>query len=130
MTGDDDPLQPPPTRILNGDEPIVGTSAVVRDFWARVLSDLRTNTVRPMLAEFLVAQAVGAPAQPRIEWDAYDVVTPRCPDRGEVQCLPAGVDAGLAVLHPLRRAQRPGLTTQTVGQGREVPGQDHPPSHW
>jgi hypothetical protein len=74
--GDDGRLQPPATRLLVGDEPIVGTSAVVRDFWAWVLSDLRTNTVRPMLAEFLVAQAVGAVAQPRIEWDAYDVVTP------------------------------------------------------
>lgn len=74
--GDHGRLQPPPARILNGDEPVVGTSAVVRDFWAWALSDLRTNTVRPMLAEFLVAQALGAVAQPRIEWDAYDVVTP------------------------------------------------------
>ena len=73
---DDGLLQPPPTRMLSGDEPIVGTSALVRDFWAWTLSDLRTNTVRPMLAEFLVAQALGATAQPRIEWDAYDVVTP------------------------------------------------------
>ena len=73
---DDGLLQPPPTRMLSGDEPIVGTPALVRDFWAWTLSDLRTNTVRPMLAEFLVAQALGATAQPRIEWDAYDVVTP------------------------------------------------------
>ncbi|NEK57042.1 hypothetical protein GCU56_04040 [Geodermatophilus sabuli] len=29
-----------------------------------------------MLAEFLVAQALGAASRPRIEWDAYDVVTP------------------------------------------------------
>ena len=54
---DDGRLQPPQTRLLAGDEPIVGTSAVVRDFWAWALSDLRANTVRPMLAEFLVAQA-------------------------------------------------------------------------
>ena len=69
-------LEPPPTRLLAGDEPIVGTAATVRDFWAWCLSDLRTNTVRPMLAEFLVAQALGAAARPRIEWDSYDVVTP------------------------------------------------------
>jgi hypothetical protein len=74
--GDDGRLHPPPTRMLHGDEPIVGTSAAVRDFWAWALSDLRTNTVRPMLAEFLVARALCAAAQPRIEWDAYDVVTP------------------------------------------------------
>lgn len=73
---DDAGLQPPPTRLLAGDEPIVGTTAAVRDFWSWALSDLRTNTVRPMLAEFLVAQALGAATQPRIEWDAYDVVTP------------------------------------------------------
>jgi hypothetical protein len=29
-----------------------------------------------MLAEFLVAQALGAATRPRIEWDAFDVVTP------------------------------------------------------
>ena len=53
-------LQPPPTRLLLGDEQIVGTPATVRDFWAWALSDLRTNTVRPMLAEFLgVGAALG-----------------------------------------------------------------------
>ena len=69
-------LQPPPTRLLAGDEQINGTPATVRDFWAWALPDLRTNTVRPMLAEFLVAQALDAATRPRIEWDAYDVVTP------------------------------------------------------
>jgi hypothetical protein len=69
-------LQPPPTRLLTGDERIAGTTGTVRDFWSWTLSDLRTNTVRPMLAEFLVAQALGAATRPRIEWDAYDVVTP------------------------------------------------------
>jgi len=73
---DDGRLVPPPTRLLEGDEPIVGTPGSVRDFWAWCLSDLRGNTVRPMLAEFLVAQALGASHRPRIEWDAYDVVTP------------------------------------------------------
>lgn len=29
-----------------------------------------------MLAEFLVAEALGAATRPRSEWDAYDVVTP------------------------------------------------------
>jgi hypothetical protein len=48
----------------------------VRDFWAWTLSDLRGNTVRPMLAEFLVATALGAAHRPRMEWDACDVVTP------------------------------------------------------
>jgi hypothetical protein len=69
-------LTPPQPRLMTGDQPIVGTDATLRDFWAWTLSDLRTNTVRPMLAEFLVAQALGAAQRPRIEWDAYDVLTP------------------------------------------------------
>ncbi|WP_157944038.1 hypothetical protein [Blastococcus atacamensis] len=40
------------------------------------MSDLRANTVRSMLAEYLVARALGAAHRPRIEWDAYDIVTP------------------------------------------------------
>jgi hypothetical protein len=61
---------------MTGDEPISGADAGARDFWAWCLSDLRTNTVRPMLAEFLVARALGAAHRPRIEWDACDVRTP------------------------------------------------------
>jgi hypothetical protein len=76
VSPDDDRLLPPPSRLLTGDEPISGAPASVRDFWAWALSDLRGNTVRPMLAEFLVAQALGAAARPRIEWNAYDVETP------------------------------------------------------
>jgi len=60
---------------MSGHEPIGGTGATIRDFWAWTLSDLRTNTVRPMLAEFLVARALGAHHHPRIEWDACDVRT-------------------------------------------------------
>lgn len=67
---------PPEAHLLTGDEPIAGARATVRDFWAWTLSDLRTNTVRPMLAEFLVARALGAAHRPRIEWDAFDVRTP------------------------------------------------------
>ncbi|SOC50293.1 hypothetical protein SAMN05660748_3039 [Blastococcus aggregatus] len=51
MSADAGPLLPPPTRLLTGDEPITGTSASVRNFWAWALSDLRTNTVRPVLYE-------------------------------------------------------------------------------
>jgi hypothetical protein len=69
-------LVPPKPCLMTGDEPIVGAAATMRDFWAWTLSDLRTNTVRPMLAEFLVAQALGAAHRPRVEWDAYDVLTP------------------------------------------------------
>ena len=68
-------MTPPEPQLQVGDEPIVGADASLSDFWAWCLSDLRTNTVRPMLAEFLVARALGAATRPRIEWDAYDVLT-------------------------------------------------------
>ncbi len=66
----------PEPRILSGDEPIDGAGARLRDFWAWAYSDLRTNTVRPVLAEYLVARAVGADLRPRVEWDPHDVLTP------------------------------------------------------
>src|SRR3954467_9125568 len=68
-------LTPPEPRLMTGDEPIAGADATLRDFWAWTLSDLRTNTVRPMLAEFLVARALGSKQRTRIEWDAYDVLS-------------------------------------------------------
>jgi hypothetical protein len=56
-----EPLVPPPASLLSGDEPIAGAGATLRDSWARSLSNLRANTVRPMLAEFLVAPGSGRP---------------------------------------------------------------------
>lgn len=61
--------------VLNGHEPIQGTSATVLDFWRFAMSDLRMNNVRGYFAEFLVAQAVQAPG-PRVEWDSHDVTSP------------------------------------------------------
>jgi hypothetical protein len=45
------------------------------DFWRWAFSDLRTNIVRGILAEFLVAQAVGDPSPLREAWDNWDVTT-------------------------------------------------------
>ncbi len=74
MTTTWEPL--PQARILGGHEPIDATGAALRDSRAWECSDLRTNTVRAQLAEYLVARAVGADVRPRVEWDAYDVLTP------------------------------------------------------
>lgn len=57
----------PGTRI-NG---LDGVSAA--DFWSWAYSDIRSNTVRPILAEFVVGHALGVVASPRIEWDAIDL---------------------------------------------------------
>ena len=56
-------------------ERFAGLDATVTDFWRFALSDLRMNNARGYLAEFLVAQAVGATG-PRVEWDTYDVLAP------------------------------------------------------
>lgn len=47
----------------------------VRDFWAWSLSDLRSNTARSKLAEFLVSRALDATGFPHVEWDSCDVRT-------------------------------------------------------
>ncbi len=59
-----EPLVPPPASLLSGDEPIAGAVGDARDSWARSLWDLRTSTVRPMLAGLLVAPGLGAAARP------------------------------------------------------------------
>ena len=69
-------ITPPESQPMSGEEWIARADARLRDFWAWSLSDLRTNPVRPMLVEFLVARALGAADRPRTEWDAYDVLTP------------------------------------------------------
>jgi hypothetical protein len=80
LTGSDDVTTSwgslPDPRILTGDELIRGANATMRGFWAWGYSDLRANTVRPLLAEYLVARAVGADLRPRVEWDSYDIRTP------------------------------------------------------
>lgn len=68
---------PPEAPVLTGDEPLVGLVGVtVRDFWSWGMSDLRTNTLRGVLAEFIVSRAVGSLSVRRVEWDAFDVLTP------------------------------------------------------
>jgi hypothetical protein len=76
---------PPAPSFMTGNEGIDGTGATLRDFWAWSMSDLRANTVRSSLAEFLVARAVGADHRPPVEWDSYDVLTPDGV-RVEVKC--------------------------------------------
>lgn len=62
-------------QLARGDESFTGLDATVLDFWRFAVSDLRTNSVRGHLAEFLVARAVGATG-PRVEWDLFDVLAP------------------------------------------------------
>ena len=70
------PIQPPAPERLTGGEPIVGTDSTVVDFWSWADSDFRDNVTRARLAEYLVAVALGAAEEPRVEWRDFDVLTP------------------------------------------------------
>jgi len=43
------------------------------DFWQWISSDVLNNTTRGLLAEYLVAKALGITDGIRVEWDAYDL---------------------------------------------------------
>jgi hypothetical protein len=73
--GTPDWLEPKPASPLSGDEAFVGTPLSVSNFWRWGFSDLRENIVRGILAEFLVARAVGDPSTLRHAWDNFDVTT-------------------------------------------------------
>lgn len=66
---------PPDPTAYVGTEPFIGADATVRDFWAYALRDLKSNTTRGLIAEFLVARAVGTVRIPP-DWHEYDVETP------------------------------------------------------
>lgn len=111
-------FQPRPAPVLTGDEPFTGLDHTVKDFWSYAARDLRSNVLRGVLAEWLVAKAVGA-AEPRPEWDEFDVLTP------------AGVHVEVkssAYLHawPQRRLSAikfGGLTSQKLGPENRYSGQ-------
>lgn len=44
-------------------------------YWQWVGSDLLSNTARGILAEFIVANALGIADKVRLEWDAYDLLS-------------------------------------------------------
>lgn len=45
------------------------------DFWQWAYSDFMSNTLRGVLAEYIVARATNCTHRPRKEWDAYDLQT-------------------------------------------------------
>lgn len=46
------------------------------EFWQWSQSDLLNNALRGTIAEFIVAKAVNATNAVRVEWDAFDLITP------------------------------------------------------
>lgn len=45
------------------------------EFWQWAYSDFLSNALRGVLAEYIVARAIGCTHRPRVEWDAYDLRT-------------------------------------------------------
>lgn len=68
-------LVPGPPQALEGSNKFTETGATVADFWTWAFSDLRDNTIRGVLAEFLVAVAIGRTGTRRRSWDNYDLIT-------------------------------------------------------
>ncbi len=46
------------------------------DFWRWAFGDLRSNNVRGIFAEWMVAQILGLKPNPRGSWDDYDILLP------------------------------------------------------
>ena len=46
------------------------------DFWRWSSADLTSNTMRCIFAEYFVTCALDSPQDARVEWDAFDLVTP------------------------------------------------------
>lgn len=67
--------RPSELPILSGDEPLL-PGVRVRDFWAWAMGDLRPNSTRGMLAQFLVAKAVGDTRPLDDGWGDFDVQSP------------------------------------------------------
>lgn len=62
----------PDVPFVSGDTTRTLTAS---DFWSWAYSDMVNNSQRGILAEYIVATAIGADSDLRIEWDAYDLTT-------------------------------------------------------
>jgi len=57
------------------DTPFVGLDDThLGDFWRWAYSDLTSNTIRPVMAEFIVGSLLGVESDGRVSWDAADLV--------------------------------------------------------
>jgi hypothetical protein len=70
--GERQPATAPPAFHQNG-TPLAFSKL---DFWRWAFDDLSSNTLRGLVAEYLVAQALEATQEPRQEWDSVDLRTP------------------------------------------------------
>jgi hypothetical protein len=71
---------PPTPKILSWADKFIysqETSSLpsLNSFWSWAFSDLKENTTRGVLAEFLVAQALEIPGDVKAAWEPYDLIT-------------------------------------------------------
>jgi hypothetical protein len=70
-------LEKRPITLKTGDEHLSGTVNTLLDFWRWNSSDLVNNTTRGLLAEFIVASALGIDLSvPREGWSVWDLTSP------------------------------------------------------
>ncbi|WP_239582800.1 hypothetical protein [Bacillus tianshenii] len=60
--------------MLEAETKIAGTEKTMLDFWKWGFSNILTNNLRGIFAEYIVGSALGVVNQSRIEWDAFDLV--------------------------------------------------------
>jgi hypothetical protein len=68
-----------PLRPLQAEEKLTDSGqciASILEFWQWAYSDLVSNATRGVLAEFIVARALGCTGPVRDAWDATDLLTP------------------------------------------------------
>jgi len=70
-------LEKRPVTLKTGNERLSNTGKTLLDFWRWNGSDLASNATRGVLAEFIVASAIGTDlSTPRSEWAAWDLTSP------------------------------------------------------
>jgi len=105
----DDRLRPRVLQRLQGQE--VLPKGTVLDFWRWALGDLRMNTARGYLIEYLVARALGDQSSLRVEWGPYDVAAA---DGTLVEVKTAGYLQSWAT----RKPSTPSWTFKSVAAGK------------
>ncbi len=77
-------MQEPPERSIKFIDPSkqfyskklnIADKRKALDFWRWAYSDLIQNITRGIVAEFIVAWAIGADNKPRQPWDSFDLIT-------------------------------------------------------
>lgn len=68
-------------ELKSGDEPLhvdgEPVSGSLLGYWRWIGSDLLSNAMRGLFAEYIVGMALGGCHKPRAEWDPWDIETPK-----------------------------------------------------